>query len=73
MELTRLPHERPGEERDGEAAKSDEDDVGGELNEEGVVTKREIEGLVDYWYVSYSSLIYAWMGRPLFDGCEERM
>ncbi|KAI9651140.1 hypothetical protein NHQ30_001177 [Ciborinia camelliae] len=49
LELTRLPHERPreGEESDGEGE-------GGELNEEGVVTKREIEGLIDYWLEDYS-------------------
>ncbi|KAB8292292.1 hypothetical protein EYC80_008034 [Monilinia laxa] len=54
LELTRLPHERPGEEAD--EGKSDLDGEGGEeeLNEEGVVTKREIEGLVDYWLENYS-------------------
>ncbi|KAF7859618.1 hypothetical protein EAF04_008697 [Stromatinia cepivora] len=52
LELTRLPHERPGE--SGERGKSDEDGEGEELNEEGVVTKREIEELVDYWLENYS-------------------
>lgn len=50
LELTRLPHERPGE--SGESGKSEE---GGEeeLNEDGGVTKREIEELVDYWLENY--------------------
>ncbi|KAK6596718.1 epoxide hydrolase [Botrytis cinerea] len=50
LELTRLPHERRGEE---------EGKVGGDaeseqMNEEGVVTKKEIEGLIDYWQENYS-------------------
>ncbi|KAJ8061787.1 hypothetical protein OCU04_009582 [Sclerotinia nivalis] len=52
LELTRLPHERPGE--SGERGKSDEEGGGEELNEEGRVTKREIEELVDYWLENYS-------------------
>lgn len=50
LELTRLPHERPGEEADGGKSDLDGEEGGEELNGEGVVTKREIEGLVDYWY-----------------------
>ncbi|KAF7923138.1 uncharacterized protein EAE98_007843 [Botrytis deweyae] len=50
LELTRLPHERRG----ADEGKSGGDAESEQLNEEGVVTKREIEGLVDYWLENYS-------------------
>lgn len=58
LELTRLPHERP--DKSEETGKDDEEGEGEELSEDGVVTKREIEGLVDYWYVyiEYSFLVF---------------
>ncbi|QSZ32761.1 hypothetical protein DSL72_002340 [Monilinia vaccinii-corymbosi] len=53
LELTRLPHERPGEEGQGGRSDLNGEGEGVELNEEEVVTKREIEELVDYWLESY--------------------